>query len=148
MLHVYPACPVGAKHRTGVKFLSRGMPQPIPPGRLGRSFHWGPMLHAPPLQPQGPQGRSSNLQPAVRPRLQLVQLASEKVIILWRSPIFHFSKTLCPWNIPAFSGHPRSIQLRTPIAGLARGLHYPASGGTGYTLIRWDLSHDRLSPTG
>ena len=29
------------------------------------------------------QGRSSNLQPAVRPRLQLVQLASEKVIILW-----------------------------------------------------------------
>jgi len=41
------------------------------------------MLHAPPLQPQGPQGRSSNLQPAVRPRLQLVQLASEKVIILW-----------------------------------------------------------------
>ena len=57
MLHVYPACPVGAKHRTGVKFLSRGMPQPIPPGRLGRSFHWGPMLHAPPLQP--PTGRKA-----------------------------------------------------------------------------------------
>ena len=25
---------------------------------------------------------------------------------------------------------------------------YPASGGTGYTLVRWDLSRDQLSPTG
>jgi len=36
MLHVYP-----------VKYLSRGMPQPIPPGRLGRRFHWCPMPCAP-----------------------------------------------------------------------------------------------------
>jgi hypothetical protein len=38
MLHVYPVCPVGAKHRTGVKFLPRGMPQLIPLGCLGDYF--------------------------------------------------------------------------------------------------------------
>ena len=49
------------------------------------------------------------------------------------------------FGAPSRGLHPRSIQLRTPVAGCARGCHYRPAG---QAFVRWDLHPYGAHPPG